>query len=87
MNNHLIACVLVLVGCLAVPLGGQGLTVGDTQYLNETEPLAQDECQTDEQHAVDAAGPEQFGGGEFDDPPEHVKRSSTPAPGCVVRSR
>ena len=45
MNNHLIACVLVLVGCLAVPLGGQGLSIGDTQYLNETEAPAPDECQ------------------------------------------
>jgi hypothetical protein len=45
MNNHLIACVLVLVGCLAVPLGGQGLSIGDTRYLNETEAPAPDECQ------------------------------------------
>jgi hypothetical protein len=45
MNNHLIACVLVLVGCLAVPLRGQGLSIGDTQYLNETEAPAPDECQ------------------------------------------
>ena len=45
MNNHLIACVLVLVGCLAVPLGGQGLSIDNTQYLNETEAPAPDECQ------------------------------------------
>ena len=45
MNNHLIACVLVLVGCLAVPLDGQGLSLGDTLYLNETEAPAPDECQ------------------------------------------
>src|SRR6185295_13686249 len=45
MNNHLIACVLVLVGCLAVPLGGQGLSTGDGQYVNETEAPVPDECQ------------------------------------------
>ena len=45
MNNHLIVCVLALVGCLAVPLGGQGLSTGDSQYLNETEAAAPDECQ------------------------------------------
>jgi hypothetical protein len=45
MNNHLIVCVLALLGCLAVPLGGQGLSTGDSQYLNETEAAAPDECQ------------------------------------------
>ena len=44
-KRQLIECVLVLVGCLAVPLGGQGLSTGDTQYLNETEAPALDECQ------------------------------------------
>src|SRR4051812_2401038 len=45
MNNHLIVCGLALVGCLAVPLGGQGLSPGDSQHVNETEAPAPDECQ------------------------------------------
>src|SRR5215510_8883281 len=45
MNNHLIACVLALVGCLAVPLGGQRLSTADSQYFNETEAPAPDDCQ------------------------------------------
>ena len=46
MNNHLIVCVLALVGCLAVPLGGQGLSTSDRQYVNETEAPPPDECQS-----------------------------------------
>jgi hypothetical protein len=45
MNNNLIVYVLALVGCLAIPLGGQGLSTGDRQYLNKTEAPVPDECQ------------------------------------------
>jgi hypothetical protein len=45
MNKPLIVCALALVGCVAVPLGGQGLSTGDSQPVNETEAPAADECQ------------------------------------------
>jgi hypothetical protein len=44
MKNYLIACVLACVGGLAVPLGGQDLSTGDSPYVSGTEaPL--DACQ------------------------------------------
>src|SRR5262245_7278017 len=44
MNNHRIVCVLAFVGCLAVPLGGQGLSRGDSQQVSQNEALP-DACQ------------------------------------------
>src|SRR5262245_3762388 len=45
MNNYLNGCVLALVGCLAVTVGGQGLSTGDRQFVIETGAAAPDECQ------------------------------------------
>src|SRR5262245_11684187 len=45
MNNYLSGCVLALVGCLAVTVGGQGLSTGDRQFVIETGAAAPDECQ------------------------------------------
>src|SRR5262245_15357855 len=45
MSKYLIACVLALVGGLAVPLGGQGLSTGDSLHVNETDAPGPDECQ------------------------------------------
>jgi hypothetical protein len=45
MKNHLIVCLLALVGCLAVPLGGQGLSTSDRRYVSETEAAPPDECE------------------------------------------